>query len=1258
MDGYPLGSLDHNVPLIVVSGLSSDPPEQPPKANGQGVLLRSDLPPIEGKEAAFLESYFEEADERGKSWTVVTREEPYRVRVKSVGRTFALPPRRATLPETIEPLTTTPILHSPFSPLSPSSALYPDGLMNAQWIKKHQEEIPSVFVCFHTLASDSKVAVKHDNHLKSALNGMRSTLVESGYKTRLVVIILGDAQARKNLTAEIVQDRLEGVRRGTGLDPKSIFYIPPQQAPSELKRVMDSILALLYNTAIEYYRDLGRHARKKRSRGIVPQPTLPPTSGTSQTLSLPDWNFRYDFKSAIFAEFRQEIDAAIRSFEQAYEILLGQDVLDIIPSWSPRWNEARLLADIISIRCLRLHLWMGQTSLAVRRWQSHRDRISDFVDRRGRGTNTYGWQAWQARWAMVMANLIEMVEIPALEPSTMTIFLQPEKALFGERLQPWELLHHTGYWYRIAARHLGARRALAHRIPDDDRGAPDASPASRVASKAIRYDEYMCPPPHEEHPLNGNGVNHAQLMIDCLLNARGQFQARKQHRIAAEISLECAREMATIGSWNDVLAMLRPLWEDKSFRSEWWLDISEDILWVMRRAAAATGRADIVVSMDWELMNERFKRRKNWHYDLGKSLDGVSLASKPFITISDDLVSSFISASFAFRTKQGRAGETCLAQLSLKSEAFKAAAPVTLSSIRVEFEGHLRQITLVNDPDLPTKSSEDPISVTVVALAEQIRGDAKEHDESEKKEDKDNEDGDGDGDEGEAKDEGKANDKDEEKEGQLTGRCDLTLRPGHRQVWEMNIPLREPGQASASRVVLTYKADTFELDYTLSLSELGKVTGWFVQGSVKPRLTRLDGHVLHIQPRPPKMKLRLAEPLGQFYANEPIPLRIGLHNEEDDSANVKLDIRIVGKTIPRFQVEAGEHKREVDTAEEESQVTGLALGHIGSSSSMELSIRLEPSPAPTAYEVQIRADYHLESDAATPIVQVLPIHLNIVNAFEANYDLMPRLHPDPWPSLFDYEDLQDVSDGDVVQARGLAQQWCLVCHYASFATEDLDVVGLDMQVTAVTPGGRCQVLNQPELSADGMIVAPKTMYEARFGLVAQKVTLDDRHPVAIDLAFVVRWRRRRQLADGENNTINVTTMTVGQYMVLGTEPRVLASVLHSSQEQAGLVRLDITIENPSSHFLTFGLAMEPSDAFAFSGSKQTTVHLLPMSRRTNTYRLLPLTRGVYIRPGLVVRDKYFQKVLRVIPTEGMKIDKDGLLVWVPPAPEAEQKSEG
>lgn len=516
---------------------------------------------------------------------------------------FLLPPRRARLPEEDGPPESPAILHSPFSPLSPSSSVYPDGLIDAQWIKKHQELVPSVVLCLYTISTDPTTTTLQDNRLKSDISSLKGSLAQSGYKTKLAVALMSDDDSTPATLATGLQERLDNIRRGTALDSKSLFYIPPQESPAELKSAADSILSALFMTALEYYRDLGRHARKKRSRGIAPQPTVPPTTGTSRTLALPDWHFRYDFKAAVLAEFRQDYDGAFRAFDVAYEILLGQEVLDVIPSWSPRWNEARLLADVIAIRCIRLHFWMGQTSLAVRRWQAHRDRVADFVDRRGRGTQNYGWQAWEARWAVVMAEAIEKCQLPGLGPSDMALFLPPEKAIMGERLRPWELLHHRGYWYRIAARHLSARRRLAHSMPEEDRMPPDASPASKVANKAYSYDTYLCPEPHEEYPTFGKGVNHSQMIIDTLIMARTQFQSRKQLRIAAELSIECAKEMAGQKSWQEVLSVLRPLWEDTSFRLEGWLDVAEDMCWLMRRAAVEEGRGDLVVSIDWELMN-------------------------------------------------------------------------------------------------------------------------------------------------------------------------------------------------------------------------------------------------------------------------------------------------------------------------------------------------------------------------------------------------------------------------------------------------------------------------------------------------------------------------------------------------------------------------------------------------------------------------------------------------------------------------------
>jgi hypothetical protein len=98
-----------------------------------------------------------------------------------------------------------------------------------------------------------------------------------------------------------------------------------------------------------------------------------------------------------------------------------------------------------------------------------------------------------------------------------------------------------------------------------------------------------------------------------------------------------------------------------------------------------------------------------------------------------------------------------------------------------------------------------------------------------------------------------------------------------------------------------------------------------------------------------------------------------------------------------------------------------------------------------------------------------------------------------------------------------------------------------------------------------------------------------------------------------------------------------------------MIHFDVMIENPSNHFLTFGISMEPSEKFAFSGTKQSTLQLVPLSRRTTRFRLLPTVRGEWIGPvQCVIRDRYFQKVLKIAPTEGMRIDKEGIFCWAPP----------
>lgn len=88
MDGYPSGTLDRNVPLLVASGLNSQPGDV--QLDGElkdhGIQLRSGLPPLENKEAEVLENHFKDVDARGRSWVAMERDETYRFRIKTVGR--------------------------------------------------------------------------------------------------------------------------------------------------------------------------------------------------------------------------------------------------------------------------------------------------------------------------------------------------------------------------------------------------------------------------------------------------------------------------------------------------------------------------------------------------------------------------------------------------------------------------------------------------------------------------------------------------------------------------------------------------------------------------------------------------------------------------------------------------------------------------------------------------------------------------------------------------------------------------------------------------------------------------------------------------------------------------------------------------------------------------------------------------------------------------------------------------------------------
>ena len=559
---------------------------------------------------------------------------------------YQLPPRKANSPSPGAPTLPSEgpparILHSPISPLSPDSPLFPDGALTHIWLRKHQLLLPSAFVAFfslNTATSDAGVQAIEDNKIIEAINRSKQhfltssgslmttssiasdELRSSGHRTKFVAVVLSE---RSIMTSAQIDDRLTYIRRGTGLTTNATFFVAQSNTSSvELEQFVQGLLATIWPGAVEYYRELSKHARRKRNKGSIPPPTIP----SSRALSSQGWNLRYEFKLGVFAEFRQEMDGAGRNYETAYEKLLSE-VFEATSSWTERWAEVRMFADILILRIIRCHLWVENYVAAKQRWSYHVARMRDVINRRGKGTQTYGFAAWLSRWNKCLADLLHLANLPMfsvnlpavrapglVDQEPPMIYFRPDKV--GVSLTSHELLHHAGFYYLAAAEWTKVREKRAKKISADGRDTNDT---------------YLCPPPREEME-----VDHAALQISYLGHARTEFGLRQQERMVESVSyqlavLRMAKATEDPRHWIEALKDLRGI--ASRYRKEGWWILLEEVLWRIIECGRGSGDAGSIVLAEFELMCKSvFREKPGKRYDLGKCLEGIGTSNvKPTI---------------------------------------------------------------------------------------------------------------------------------------------------------------------------------------------------------------------------------------------------------------------------------------------------------------------------------------------------------------------------------------------------------------------------------------------------------------------------------------------------------------------------------------------------------------------------------------------------------------------------------------------------
>lgn len=568
-------------------------------------------------------------------------------------------------------------------------------------------------------------------------------------------------------------------------------------------------------------------------------------------------------------------------------------------------------------------------------------------------------------------------------------------------------------------------------------------------------------------------------------------------------------------------------------------------------------------------------------------------------------------------------------QLAITSRAQPESTPIRLSEVKVVFEGGLRPIKLLSDESASGSSTE-----RVLILPVTLRDSVTSTDSS-------------------------VLQSPTNSLASVTGTTDLSFQPSQTKAFDLTSIPREAGEARIASITLMIEEEKFDLAYSITDQSQPESFWWqdTGKGPIRRRIGKdRDTHACKILPKPPKIRLAIPNLREAYYTNERVALDISIQNEEDETADLSMDVRLFGhqESVAKLawaDEEISPESPEGDAAD--GSPMGRArhslrrsIGTMESASTQNLSLVLSDTTDAFDYELELSVLYHLVSDPETPISKTLTVDLSFIRPFEANYEFLPRLHPQPWPNFFRVDE-ESGEESTSSPPNGLQQKWCLNSKLVSFAPEPLVVEKVALVLLGISGGANCEISSETLLSPEAPVIALEELRESEFVLNIQKLSLEDRRSVSLNLALEIQWRRASSEDNSESSTtLSATTpLAIPRFLVPIGEPRILASVI-SSETIPGFIHLDYTLENPSLHFLTFSLTMEVSDQFAFSGPKSTTVQLVPLSRHTIRYNLLASKRGQWIQPQLVVIDTYFNKTLRILPTEGMRSDKRGILVWV------------
>ncbi|PKI85084.1 hypothetical protein MVES_001226 [Malassezia vespertilionis] len=346
------------------------------------------------------------------------------------------PPMRTANPIAKEALSSLPP-RSPLSPLYVGGALFPDGIIAPSWIRKHTEYIPAVHIYFFCMPPAVDPALETDLALVQAMQDARAAAAPRGI--RLVIVLLCEPST---LAQRELEPRLAHVRRAAGLEQRGALFVL-STATTDVPAFWASLERAVWDGAGEYYKERVRHVRRNRARyppsPTVLQPLLAAAGvagmlrpGPTATLTLNGWNIRTAFKLGAFSEMLGDVRETIVHYTEAYRVLMHHYLgnTHVLQPRTKRWAEAKVLADTLSLKLSKLHLYAANATAARAQFHYHTRHMSALGHAWRIGADSVEFWTWLAKQYQMLGEL--MVHAYAAHERTAHVYsaLDPPGTLF------------------------------------------------------------------------------------------------------------------------------------------------------------------------------------------------------------------------------------------------------------------------------------------------------------------------------------------------------------------------------------------------------------------------------------------------------------------------------------------------------------------------------------------------------------------------------------------------------------------------------------------------------------------------------------------------------------------------------------------------------------------------------------------------------------------------------------------------------------